>query len=76
MKIEHNSYQLMDNLRIDEIQVYGAPSNISDVYVDHFVKFFDFNYDTVSILCLFLMITAPAEHTLTSVNVKATLYSA
>ena len=33
MKIEHNSHQLMDNLKIDKIQFYGAPSNTTDVYI-------------------------------------------
>ena len=49
MTIQHNTNNLMDNLRIDEIQVYGAPTDIHTVYLDHFTRFFDFQFDAVSI---------------------------
>ena len=50
MKIHHNTEKLMDNLRIDEIQVYGAPDDIHVVYLDYFTQFYDYDYDNVSIM--------------------------
>ena len=46
---KNDSLHLMDNLRLDEIQVYGAPEGIHTVYLDHFKQFFDFQFDAVSI---------------------------
>ena len=50
MKINHNTDKLMDNLRIDEVQIYGAPADIHVVYLDYFTQFYDFHLDNVSVM--------------------------
>ena len=48
--VHNNTDKLMDNLRIDEIQVYGAPDDIHVVYLDYFTQFYDYDYENVSTL--------------------------
>ena len=50
MTIQNNTDKLMDNLRLDEIQVYGVPDGFHDVYLDYFTQFYDWHLDSVSVI--------------------------